>query len=725
MGNANTSENRNAESVWGDLFSKKVVEIKDRSSQRIKSIYDEVSVKVNEYYVEGQGSLVSEDTVKKWRFGRTDGKHRPVEMWQRRGLIEYLKEKSILEGDELKNWLELLDLSSIDVAPIQYIRGAEPLVGRGDIADELEQQLLNPGQQAVTLVGPAGVGKTAVAAEVIHRLTPKGVLPDKFKDGIIYHSFQEFETVDSFFRHVARSFRVEPGDIPKEAALDAASNKNTLFILDGTESLEKLGSVMTVVGPCTVLKISRILNDNDPNPLQLKPLSKSDSLELLKLIAHRDELWQEIPDGLLEDRLFKLLGGLPLAVTLAGGFIANSKRTILWCLAMLEKHMSALLERDSESKTSTIISATIDSLSKQQQDVLAVLGFLDYREYSEGMLLACFKDVNVDYYQTINDIHKKLLVEINDNSETVKLAHSLIQDVGSRMLNPPVNCVKNLGLYYLENTVDLYLERENILKVVAYLYHESYWAEVYNLVDKHDVLYFQIGYFVELEKLLQFGDEAAGKLKRPPKPNHKKRVKCNPQIFVHGFGNFYHDKFVSSREQGYLVKEKFVESLIYDLSDCKELITWIQHHLNEINSIDFMDFMQFYTATRRLSSLADFPVDIDNLLMEFKIGVDKVKQVVSWLPIKSSKKDLTELTRTGFSVVYLFERFEVELSHQEQLSLEISLDPVDIPYYSGAVQDPIIFNNMRFLYEITSSLTDLQAFLEFTLPSSLLLHHQR
>lgn len=47
---------------------------------------------------------------------------------------------------------------------------------------------LQPGR-VVTLWGPGGIGKSAVAQAALERLTPAGEPPHRFPDGVIVHSF--------------------------------------------------------------------------------------------------------------------------------------------------------------------------------------------------------------------------------------------------------------------------------------------------------------------------------------------------------------------------------------------------------------------------------------------------------------------------------------------------------------------------------------------------------
>ena len=77
--------------------------------------------------------------------------------------------------------------------------------------DELYQLLndLKPGK-VVTLWGPGGMGKSALAAEAVWKLAPKGEPSKVFPDGIIYHNFYNQPQTDLALETIARAYGIEP-----------------------------------------------------------------------------------------------------------------------------------------------------------------------------------------------------------------------------------------------------------------------------------------------------------------------------------------------------------------------------------------------------------------------------------------------------------------------------------------------------------------------------------
>ena len=72
---------------------------------------------------------------------------------------------------------------------------------------------LQPGQ-VVTLCGPGGIGKSALAAEAVWKMAPDEAPPDVFPDGIIFHSFYNQPQAEIALEHIARSFDEKLGPGP-------------------------------------------------------------------------------------------------------------------------------------------------------------------------------------------------------------------------------------------------------------------------------------------------------------------------------------------------------------------------------------------------------------------------------------------------------------------------------------------------------------------------------
>jgi hypothetical protein len=203
--------------------------------------------------------------------------------------------------------------------PIQKPLRTQHFIGREtELAKLLED--LRPGK-IVTLCGPGGIGKSALAAKAIWTLAPGDDPPELFPDGIVFHTFYHQPQADLALEAIARSHGVDPRPSPRDAARRALGGKQALLLLDGTEAADDLDAVLAVAGSCGVLITTRRRGDVPGACQDLVPLPDEHSLDLLRA-------WAGAYAGDPADahHLAQLLGGLPLALLLAGRYLAQQRQ---------------------------------------------------------------------------------------------------------------------------------------------------------------------------------------------------------------------------------------------------------------------------------------------------------------------------------------------------------------------------------------------------------------
>jgi hypothetical protein len=179
---------------------------------------------------------------------------------------------------------------------------------------------LQPGR-VVTLCGPGGIGKTALAAEAIWQLAPDDQPPDRFPDGVLTHNFYRQPQVALLFEKIALNFGEELRPAPNIAAQRALAGRRALLLLDGAEQADDLPAVMAIRDRCGVLVTSRRHADAVSGWQDIFPLPVEEAVKLLQAWGR-----QRAEDTPVVQRICALVGYLPLAVRLVGSYLRTTGR---------------------------------------------------------------------------------------------------------------------------------------------------------------------------------------------------------------------------------------------------------------------------------------------------------------------------------------------------------------------------------------------------------------
>ncbi len=130
----------------------------------------------------------------------------------------------------------------------------QPFVDRDSEIQEVTRALLDPDIPIVTLVGTYGVGKTALALEVAHRLLEQG----QFAGGICGLDCRRRDnTLEAIFRTIQTTFGLAPIPTARESVRRYLRANPCLLILDGYEAvaqdLEILAFLEGLPGPSKAL----------------------------------------------------------------------------------------------------------------------------------------------------------------------------------------------------------------------------------------------------------------------------------------------------------------------------------------------------------------------------------------------------------------------------------------------------------------------------------------
>ncbi|MEU5694125.1 BTAD domain-containing putative transcriptional regulator [Actinosynnema sp. NPDC020468] len=260
--------------------------------------------------------------------------------------------------------------------PAQLPREHRGFVGREEELSDLTSGLVGQDSAIGLLVGPAGVGKTALALHWAHRAAVE------FPDGQLFvnlRGFDETEPLDprvalvGFLRALGLTDSQIAGDLEGQAAQfrSLVAGRRVLVFLDNARSAEQVRPLLPGSARCLVLVTSRHRLDDlvvteGATSLAVPTLAASGAEDLLTALLGRVRIEAE-PEAVAE--LVDQCDRLPLALRIAGARLASRPR---WTVQSLVDEL-----RDEDSRLSAL------SLPEAGRGVHAALA-VSYRELPEG-----------------------------------------------------------------------------------------------------------------------------------------------------------------------------------------------------------------------------------------------------------------------------------------------------------------------------------------------------
>jgi tetratricopeptide (TPR) repeat protein len=372
---------------------------------------------------------------------------------------------------------------------------------------ELTQLLadLQPGR-VVTLCGPGGIGKTALAVEAIWTLVPTDTPPERFPDGIIYYSFYNQPQAELALEAIARAFGEEPKPTPRDAAQRALVGRQALLLLDGTEASTDLASVLAVIGNCGVIVTSRRHKDAPDEWQNIAPLPVDEAVTLL-------QAWGKgwAADVVACQELCRLVGGLPLAVRLVGRYLAQTSQSATTYLAWLAKTPLQALDQGQRREESVplLLERSLIQLSAEARQVWGVVGLLALAPFERAVVAAALASDESQAGRWLGELVDFGLLQ---SGEGYQVSHTLIHTYARRRLPVEAEVITRLVDYYTTfareqqgsaGYAHLDWERAHLLRLVEGCAERQAWAGVYEVVWAIDG-YLEIrGYTVERRVALE------------------------------------------------------------------------------------------------------------------------------------------------------------------------------------------------------------------------------
>jgi tetratricopeptide (TPR) repeat protein len=362
-------------------------------------------------------------------------------------------------------------LKPCQLAPVEPF-----FIGREEeIAWLLEQ--LHPGK-IVAICGPGGIGKSALAAQVVHILYAR-----RFPDGIIFHSFYHQPQTVHALQHIAQSLNIAPEPTLETAVRIALAGRKMLLIFDGTEEAEDLQAILNLRGSCGVLITSRKKSDGLSTRLDLSPLTGGEATQLLQGLVK-----QNINTETAQN-ICTLLANWPLAIRIAGRYLADTGENAEEYLRLLAKEPLKELGSSGhhEENIALLMRRSVAQLTEDDRLSLALAGTLAFAPIAREPVASIFDGDERRAHNALNELVNYGLLE--KRAERWQIGHALIHTFAHTELSLSKDMLARLAAYYitfcdtqnkagLPGYVRLDAERAHCLRLLESCLNSGLWQEV-------------------------------------------------------------------------------------------------------------------------------------------------------------------------------------------------------------------------------------------------------
>ena len=321
--------------------------------------------------------------------------HSENEKHRQQSFVEFIKKSGKHRGNfdnldqlcrrVLRDGWQLFGRPNIPRPPLQLPNRAlaGKLFGRAALLKQLVERLKN--RENIDIWGPAGMGKTALAAEAIAQVlgnASDSLTNSPFPDGVVVLDLYrlKFVSPDPAWHHLANSFdaTVPTTQSARERAIQACQGRRALVIVEGAEEAvdgSRLKELLSVLPQQTV---RLVLTRNKAQVSTAKPFNVEAELEQNDALALLRELWQDGRDEAVVDLIYQRFGGHPLALTWAGSQLnAAEESPKAFVQALNAATLPALSEPGYEKHTLTwLFQRSVSHLTPEARIVLAAAGLL-------------------------------------------------------------------------------------------------------------------------------------------------------------------------------------------------------------------------------------------------------------------------------------------------------------------------------------------------------------
>jgi tetratricopeptide (TPR) repeat protein len=343
--------------------------------------------------------------------------------------------------------------------------------------------------------------------------------------------------VDIALEHIARILNETPTPTPYEAVQRALAGRQALLVLDGAEQADDLAGLLELRGECAVLLTSRQPHEAIATWQELGPLPPAEGQALLQAWGG----WRAT-DRAVTGRIYELLGGLPLAIRLAGQYLSAAGESAAELLTWLENGLPSV--QPQPESTSLLLERSLGQLNETARQALAVAGLLAPTPFdpeivvktltiepSQGVLGSVRKIFKQKPSETTPDVRRTLdkLVDyglLRQAGQRYEVSHELIHTYARQQLTPPAKSVRRLATCYValaweqsalgrEGYTRLDADQPHLMRVLSDCVEQAEWEAAYGLAAAVEDYLDRQAYWAERIIANEVGLMAAWQLGRP------------------------------------------------------------------------------------------------------------------------------------------------------------------------------------------------------------------
>ncbi|MFN8521800.1 MAG: tetratricopeptide repeat protein [Chloroflexota bacterium] len=313
--------------------------------------------------------------------------------------------------------------------------------GRAAECALLVERLRNRENTAV--VGPAGMGKTALAAEAVRAVvgtSPKTLAESPYADGVLFVDLYAMRgSADTAWNHIANSLRsidFAKDATPFDRATEACKDKRILVVIEGGEEADGRG------GRARLSDIKRAFSDENRTLLLTRDSTQAPALETValkeslgtddaaalfdSLVPTNEDSQKRITPEVRSDAL-KLLHGHPLAITWAVNMLAREDQPVSNLVDDWKaKPLPSLSHPEDATRTlEWLFERSMRGLDERCQHALAAAAILAHAPFPAAAIAAALDASDEGARHALAVLIQRSLLRLTDGDSAWTFTHAL------------------------------------------------------------------------------------------------------------------------------------------------------------------------------------------------------------------------------------------------------------------------------------------------------------